>query len=83
MSDDDVPNSAGPPGAGPMDAEGVLRAELAALRQQHRDLDDAIAALETGPRPDMLQVRRLKKRKLSLKDRMARVEDALTPDIIA
>ena len=66
-----------------LDPEEVLRVELAALREQHRDLDDAIAALEGAPLPDMLQVRRLKKRKLALKDRIARIEDALTPDIIA
>ncbi|MBM2577395.1 DUF465 domain-containing protein [Jannaschia sp. Os4] len=66
-----------------MDTEEVLRAKLGLLRQEHRDLDDAIAALEEAPRPDQLAVRRLKKRKLALKDEIARVEDRLTPDIIA
>ncbi|WP_043917631.1 YdcH family protein [Jannaschia aquimarina] len=66
-----------------MSHEDVLRAELTVLRQQHRDLDDAIAALEQGPLPDMLQIRRLKKQKLALKDRIGRIEDELTPDIIA
>lgn len=66
-----------------MDHEEVLRAELNALRQQHRDLDDAIAALQDKAAADMLQIRRLKKQKLSLKDRVARIEDQLTPDIIA
>lgn len=66
-----------------MNHDDVLRAELQALRQEHRDLDDSIAALEAGTFPDMLQIRRLKKRKLVLKDRIARIEDELTPDIIA
>ncbi|QZH73756.1 MAG: DUF465 domain-containing protein [Erythrobacter sp.] len=56
---------------------------LAALRTEHRDLDTAIAALlETGG-PDQLQVARLKKRKLLLRDQIAILEDYLTPDIIA
>lgn len=56
---------------------------LAALRTEHRDLDTAIAALlETGG-PDQLQVARLKKRKLLLRDQIAVLEDYLTPDIIA
>jgi hypothetical protein len=66
-----------------MDGSEVLRAERRVLRQQHRDLDDAIAALEAKSAPDMLQIRRLKKQKLGLKDRIARIEDRLTPDIIA
>ncbi len=61
----------------------VLRVELNVLRQEHRDLDDAIQALEQRPAPDMLTVRRLKKQKLSLKDRIAALEDKLLPDIIA
>lgn len=56
---------------------------LAALRTEHRDLDTAIAALlETGG-PDQLQVARLKKRKLLLRDQITVLEDYLTPDIIA
>ncbi len=66
-----------------LDAQEVLRVKLAALRQQHRDLDDAIAALQAGPTADQLAVRRLKKQKLRLKDEIARIEDILTPDIIA
>ena len=66
-----------------MDESEVLLAELRVLRQQHRDLDDSISALEQSPAPDMLQLRRLKKQKLILKDRIARIEDRLTPDIIA
>lgn len=58
-------------------------AELGQLRQEHRDLDSAIAALEQVGTPDRLQLQRLKKRKLHLKDRMSLLEDLLTPDIIA
>ena len=65
------------------DEDHVLRAQLAALMQEHRDLDTAIAAMiDTGVR-DQLQLSRLKKRKLQLKDQIARIEDALLPDIIA
>jgi hypothetical protein len=66
-----------------MDHEDVLRVELAVLRQDHRDLDAAIRAYEESLNPDMLAVRRLKRQKLALKDRIARIEDELTPDIIA
>ena len=62
---------------------GHLEAELARLKQEHRDLDSAIEALEQNVAGDQLQVQRLKKRKLVLKDRMSFVEDQLTPDIIA
>jgi hypothetical protein len=60
-----------------------LEAELARLKQEHRDLDMAIDALESMIAGDQLQVQRLKKRKLSLKDQIIRLEDQLTPDIIA
>jgi hypothetical protein len=63
--------------------EGELRAQLARLQQEHRDLDAAIAALQTSPGADLLQVQRLKKRKLQLRDRISFIEDQLTPDIIA
>ena len=63
--------------------ESELRAELAQLRQEHRDLDVAIEALHNAPGSDLLQVQRLKKRKLHLRDRIIRIEDQLTPDIIA
>lgn len=59
-----------------------LRKRLEALRIEHRDLDAAIDALATGGR-DQLQIARLKKRKLKLKDQIALVEDYLIPDIIA
>ncbi len=61
----------------------VLRLKIAKLRQQHRDLDDAIIVLEGAQERDQLQLTRLKKRKLSLKDEIARIEDDLLPDIIA
>jgi hypothetical protein len=63
--------------------ERELQEQLARLLQEHRDLDAAIAALEGAPGSDVLQVQRLKKRKLFLRDRIAFVEDQLTPDIIA
>lgn len=65
-----------------MEPDEVARIELATLRQRHRDLDTAIEALaERGTDP--LTVRRLKKRKLMLRDRIMALEDRLTPDIIA
>jgi hypothetical protein len=63
--------------------ERELRAQLARLQQEHRDLDAAIAALQDSPGSDLLQVQRLKKRKLQLRDRITYIEDQLTPDIIA
>ena len=65
------------------DEENELRGELARLQQEHRDLDAAIAALELSPSSDLIQVQRLKKRKLVLRDRIRAIEDQLTPDIIA
>jgi hypothetical protein len=63
--------------------EEDLRRELLQLRQEHRDLDAAIAAMvETGD-VDTIRIQRLKKRKLVLKDRIAAIEDRLLPDIIA
>ena len=61
----------------------ALTDELAHLRQEHRDLDDAILALEAIGAPDKLQIQRLKKRKLMLKDEMSQLSDRLLPDIIA
>ncbi len=60
-----------------------VRTELVQLRQEHRDLDMAINAVQRQPRQDALQVQRVKKKKLILKDRIATLEDSLTPDIIA
>jgi hypothetical protein len=58
-------------------------ARLALLRTEHRDLDDAIEALRASPLPDQLQIARLKKRKLRLRDEIFVLEDQLIPDIIA
>jgi hypothetical protein len=63
--------------------ERELRLQLARLQQEHRDLDVAISALQHSPGSDLLQVQRLKKRKLQLRDRISHIEDQLTPDIIA
>ncbi|MBA3325120.1 MAG: DUF465 domain-containing protein [Rhodobacteraceae bacterium] len=63
--------------------EEVLRIKLGLLQREHRDLDDAIAALDKDGRADQLTLRRLKKRKLMLKDQMTRIRDEITPDIIA
>lgn len=66
-----------------MEQQEVLRVELGVLRQEHRDLDDAIQALEDTGTADMLTIRRLKKQKLLLKDKIKVLEDRTTPDIIA
>jgi len=63
--------------------EQSLRVALATLIQEHRDLDAAIAAMAEGGVRDQLQMTRLKKRKLQLKDQIARIEDQLLPNIIA
>jgi hypothetical protein len=63
--------------------ERELREELARLRAEHRDLDAEIAALEGLSAADQLHLKRLKKRKLALKDRITAIEDQLLPDIIA
>jgi hypothetical protein len=65
------------------DDERELENELARLQQEHRDLDAAIDALHQSPAPDLLRLQRLKKRKLQLRDRIAFIEDQITPDIIA
>jgi hypothetical protein len=66
-----------------MQTEDVLRVKLEALKREHRDLDEAIHALEEKGTADQLMLRRLKKQKLVLKDRIAQIEDRLLPDIIA
>jgi hypothetical protein len=63
--------------------EQELKKLLASLRTEHRDLDAAIDALSGSGSTDQLQIARLKKRKLRLKDQIAVVEDQLLPDIIA
>lgn len=65
------------------DNQADLLAELARLKEEHRDLDSAIDALERNVVSDQLQIQRLKKRKLTLRDRISYVEDQITPDIIA
>ena len=66
-----------------MKTDEVLTVELAVFRNEHRDLDHAIHALIERGTSDQLTLQRLKKRKLLLKDRIALIEDRLTPDIIA
>jgi hypothetical protein len=63
--------------------ERAAEARLALLRTEHRDLDDAIGALRAAAGLDELQIARLKKRKLRLRDEIAVLEDQLIPDIIA
>lgn len=63
--------------------EQELRARLAVLQEEHRDLDEVIAKLMTTPPVDFIQLQRLKKRKLSLKDEIQKIESQLIPDIIA
>ena len=66
-----------------MKTDDVLRLELIVLRDEHRDLDQAIEALIEKGTADQLTIQRLKKEKLLLKDKIAVIEDRLTPDIIA
>ncbi|PCJ68455.1 MAG: hypothetical protein COA62_14925 [Rhodobiaceae bacterium] len=66
-----------------MNDEALLRSELIQLKQEHRDLDGAVQALEAMPYPNHLQLRRLKIKKLALRDRVLVIEDLLLPDIIA
>ncbi len=66
-----------------MKTDDVLRVELEVFRREHRDLDEAIAALNASGTADQLTLQRLKKRKLRLKDLIAQIDDRLTPDILA
>jgi len=73
-----------------VDDEGLIslpnvdvRARLVVVRQQHQDLDAAVAALEAQPILDQLRIARLKKQKLILRDQIVILENRLTPDIIA
>ncbi|SIO16146.1 hypothetical protein SAMN02745824_3182 [Parasphingorhabdus marina DSM 22363] len=60
-----------------------LRQRLELLREEHRDLDEAVTALRDSGSQDQLRIARLKKRKLQLRDRMIMIENQLIPDIIA
>jgi len=66
-----------------MSEQEALRQKLVGLELEHRDLDDVIARLTERAPYDQLQLQRLKKRKLVLKDQMSRIEDQLLPDISA
>ncbi|MDB5438277.1 MAG: hypothetical protein JWM33_704 [Caulobacteraceae bacterium] len=66
----------------PANDEG-LRGRIAVMRQEHQDLDAAIAALAMLPNADQLQIARLKKKKLTLRDDIVRLSGRITPDIIA
>ena len=74
MNDDQAPE--------PQDVQAI-KAKLEALKIEHRDLDDVIDHLIEKPPFDQLQLQRLKKRKLGLKDQIIRLESQLIPDIIA
>jgi hypothetical protein len=64
-------------------AEEILRARLAELRQEHADLDASIQAVALSPLPDMMLIGRLKRKKLTLKDEIFRIEEELNPDMLA
>lgn len=61
----------------------AIRARLANLRVEHEDLDACVLALEASPQSDQIRIARLKKKKLAVRDEIVRLEDQLTPDIIA
>ena len=69
--------------SGKMEPNEVLRVRLEVLRREHHDMNDAIDALQETGRGNQLALRRLKKQKLLLKDKIAVIKDELTPDIIA
>jgi hypothetical protein len=64
-------------------AFGVIRQKLAELQSEHRDMDDVISRIIGGRASDQLQIQRLKKRKLMLKDQISQLENQLVPNIIA
>jgi hypothetical protein len=68
---------------GRMNHAEVLRAELMQMQQEHRDLDEAITAIHERINPDVLTLKRLKRKKLLLKDKIRKFEDEILPDIIA
>ena len=69
--------------SGEDEATTQVKSRLADLRHEHQDLDAAVAAMMRQPFPDMIQTARMKKRKLALRDQIIKLEDQLTPDIIA
>ncbi len=66
-----------------MEEQGTLQEQLEALKSEHRDLDEVIDRLAADGSVNPLQIQRLKKRKLALKDQIAKLESRLLPDIIA
>ena len=66
-----------------MEEADILRIKLEMLKREHRDLDEAIAALHDQANSDLLSLKRLKKQKLKLKDQIVALEDRILPDIIA
>jgi hypothetical protein len=66
-----------------LDRTVAIRLELTRLRLEHQDLDAAVAALQAQAMPDQLRIARMKKRKLVLRDQIAKLENQLTPDLIA
>ncbi len=66
-----------------MNEQENLKERLAQLKAEHRDLDDAIQALMHRSVPDMIQIQRLKKKKLQLRDEITKIESRMLPDIIA
>ena len=66
-----------------MNDQDSLKEQLQHLKDEHRDLDDAIQALSLRAMPDMIQIQRLKKRELMLRDEILQIESKLLPDIIA
>jgi hypothetical protein len=87
---DDVGNLSGPSSYGfliggvmDQDEDRKLRQQLSQLKREHRDLDEAIISLKAQHLGDQLMLTRLKKKKLILRDEIARIEDQLFPDIIA
>ena len=66
-----------------MESHEVLQVRLDVMRQEHRDLDDELSNLDEGALSDLFLIKRLKRRKLMLKDLITAIENRLTPDIIA
>ena len=66
-----------------LDHQEILKVELEQMVQEHADLDHAIDVMSESGKADQLTIRRFKKKKLALKDQIARLEDELYPDIIA